>query len=346
MRKKKQLKILFVIILWIFSFMWGANQKNMVFIEGGSFEMGDVFNEGRENEKPVHRVTLTGFYLGKHEVTVKEFKEFIKETGYITNAERSISSRLEKEYREKFKSEKLTAKEKKELFVELLSIMGGCYCFNPETKKWEMKPDANWKKPYFKQSNKDPVTCVSWQDAINYCNWLSEKEKLPRAYDSKTGELLDKNGKTTTDINLVKGYRLPTEAEWEYAAREKGEKKRFGNGKDIARSSEINFDATQTNFPFLKKGIFRKKTTPVGSFKPNSLGLYDMSGNVWEWCCDYMGGYEKEEKSNPIRTIGSERVARGGRWSSFSLELRVNARFSWVPANRCNNIGFRIARSK
>ncbi len=346
MHKKKQLKLLLVIILCIFSFMWGDNQKNMVFIEGGSFEMGDVFNEGRENEKHVHRVTLTGFYLGKYEVTVKEFKEFIKETGYITNAEKSISKSLEKEYLEKFASDKLTIKEKKELSIELHSITGSCWCFNIETKKWETKLDANWKNPYFKQSDKDPVTCMSWLDAINYCNWLSEKEKLPKAYDSKTGELLDKNGKPTTDITRVKGYRLPTEAEWEYAAREKGKKKRFGNGKDIARSSEINFDATQTKFLFLKKGIFRKKTTPVGSFKTNSLGLYDMSGNVWEWCCDYMGGYDKEKKSNPIKTTGSERVARGGRWSSISLELRTTARFSWTPANRCNNIGFRIARSK
>jgi formylglycine-generating enzyme required for sulfatase activity len=190
---------------------------------------------------------------------------------------------------------------------------------------------------------------VSWTDAANYCNWLSTREGLPVAYDVQTGDLLDGQGRSTTDVTKVRGYRLPTEAEWEYAARERGRKVRFGNGQDVARPTEINFNAAEGEFAFAEKGTLRGKTVPVGSFKPNSLGLYDMSGNVWEWCSDFMGRYTEQPQTDPYQRqglMGPRRAARGGPWAGNASHARVSVRLGWVAEDRCNNIGFRIARSK
>ncbi len=181
-----------------------------------------------------------------------------------------------------------------------------------------------------------PVIYVSWWDAIAYCNWLSEKEKLPKAYDSN-GNLLDKDRRVTTDITKVLGYRLPTEAEWEYAARG-GNKSR---GYQYAGSSTIGdvawYDSNSGG-----------KTQEVGKKAPNELGLYDMSGNVWEWCSDWWdsGYYSKSPTTNPYNsTAGSIRVKRGGGWGISATYSRVALRSNNSPTRAYFNLGFRIART-
>jgi formylglycine-generating enzyme required for sulfatase activity len=323
--------------------------NDLVLVKGGFFEMGDVFNEGKDDEKPVHKVTLSDFYICKYEVTVGDFKKFANETGYITNGEKPVDKQKQDELVQKvmplFKEEEKNKETIKKLFNEILSF-GGMSYWDCDKSTWGMNTTFIWKGPGFEQSDDDPVVCLSWNDAAHYCNWLSKKENLAPAYKTETGELLDKDGNETTDITKVRGYRLPTEAEWEYAARERGKKVRFGNGKDVASSDEICFDANRGDFLYLKKGEFRRKTVPVGSFKPNSLGLYDMSGNSWEWCCDYYGEYEKKSVKDPFRSEGFRRVIRGGRWGANASGIRVFARDKYQALNRCNNSGFRIAKSK
>ncbi len=144
-----------------------------------------------------------------------------------------------------------------------------------------------------------------------------------------------------------KKYRLPTEAEWEYAARERGKNVRFGNGKDIADPAEINFNGDKAYRTFYSiAGIVQEKTTPVGSFKPNGLGLYDMSGNVLEWCSDWYGTYETNVGPNPQGAAkGSYHVKRGGGWSYTPQRCRVSFRNGGTPSIHYNYIGFRVILS-
>jgi sulfatase modifying factor 1 len=296
-----------------------VENENMVLIEGGIFQMGDIFDEGNENEKPIHKVKVSDFYMSKYEVTVGEFRDFTIATGYKTSAEDR-----------KFKT--------------------GAACWNTEKLVWEHKDDASWQKPYTEQTERNPVVCVSWYDALNYLNWISESNSIPKAYDFTTGKvlLIDENGKHTEDIQRVRGYRLPTEAEWEYAARAGGKKKRFGNGSNNAKSNEINYNARRGKNNYSNQGIFRKQTMPVGSYAPNDLGLYDMSGNVWEWVYDSIGQYPSysEVTINPYNSTEKGRITKGGRWGGPADELRVSCRISWHPASRCNNAGFRIVKSR
>ena len=180
-----------------------------------------------------------------------------------------------------------------------------------------------------------PVDNVTWFDAIKYCNTLSRKENLAIAYNENTGDLLDLNGNVTTDITQVKGYRLPIEAEWEYA--EKGGNK----SRDYKYSGSNNIDEVAWY-----KGS--KKTHEVGLKKANELGLYDMSGNVWEWCTDWYGRYKLSSLTNPYILYNSayQRVLRGGSWLDNGCYARVSFRYSKIPSSSDNSLGFRIVRNK
>ena len=164
-----------------------------------------------------------------------------------------------------------------------------------------------------------PVVHVSWNDAVEYCRWLSEK----------TG----------------KSYRLPTEAEWEYACRA-GSRTSFNTGENLT-TNQANYDG---NYPYNNnpKGVYRQNTVAVNSFAPNAWGLYNMHGNVWEWCSDlFAGTYYDECKaqgtvSNPQGpATGSFRVIRGGCWFNIAEICRSAIRFVNTPDYRNRTVGFR-----
>jgi formylglycine-generating enzyme required for sulfatase activity len=174
------------------------------------------------------------------------------------------------------------------------------------------------------KGNKTPVKNVSWYEAVEYCNRLSMKEgKNPVYTINGTKVTWDKNGD---------GYRLPTEAEWEYAAR--------GADKtnDYLYSGTNNADEVAWF-----KDNSNNKTHTVKDKKANELGLYDMSGNVWEWCWDWFGAYKDEEQRDPVGpATGSYRVVRGGAFdSNVSVVLSAN-RASYEPESKFSVLGFRI----
>jgi|GEM_PF-976493 len=173
-----------------------------------------------------------------------------------------------------------------------------------------------------------PVIWISWWNAIAYCNWLSEKEELPKAYDNNW-DFLDKDGIVTTDITKVLGYRLPTEAEWEYAARGGNKSK----GYKYSGSDNVDDIAWYS----LNSG---NKTQEVGKKAPNELGIYDMSGNVKEWCSDLYGDYSGSAQTNP--GIG---VSRGGSWANNEILARVADRLTQWRGNILDSVGFRITRT-
>jgi len=177
-------------------------------------------------------------------------------------------------------------------------------------------------KPAFCKLIRVPATKVSWYDAVKYCNRRSRAERLNPCYT-----IDGKNIKCDFQEN---GYRLPTEAEWEYAARERGRKVRLGNGKNIANPAEINFDGSSPlKQSYSVVGVYRNKSIAVGQFAPNALGLYDMSGNVAEWCWDWYGKkyYDNSPLKNPQGVFSSpHRVLRGGSWFSSAVDLQAASR--------------------
>jgi formylglycine-generating enzyme required for sulfatase activity len=259
---------------------------NMVRINGGTFTMGSPANEPeRDDDEVQHRVTVSSFYMGKYEVTQKEYQE----------------------------------------------VMGT----NPS---------------YFKGDNL-PVEQVSWYDAVEYCNKRSQREGLTPAYtidknqrDPNNFHKFDDEKWTVTWNKTANGYRLPTEAEWEYACRA-GTTTPFSTGNNIT-TNQANYCG---NGPYNNnaKGTYRKKTTEVGSFKPNAWSLYDMHGNVSEWCWDWYGDYSSGSQIDPVGVLsGSIRVARGGSWTSHGQVLRSADRAGDAPSFRYDgNIGFRLVRS-
>ncbi len=200
-----------------------------------------------------------------------------------------------------------------------------------------------------------PVINVNWFEAVEYCIWLNDYLGYEQVYT--------KEGLKVTADWSKNGFRLPTEAEWEYAAREGGRDVLFGNGKNVARAEEINFNAAHiyntrgTSKEIVEMGEHRGRTTPVKTFPPNQLGLYDMSGNVYDWCWDkYLDDdnnpseYYQQSKgsTDPTGPEGgneeSFRVVKGGSWYANGIACRGAYRLRGRPIDQDNDDGFRVAR--
>ena len=190
-----------------------------------------------------------------------------------------------------------------------------------------------------------PVENVSWLDAVKYCNARSRQENLTPVYTI--------SGNKVTWNTDADGYRLPTEAEWEYACRA-GTTTPFNTENSIS-ANEANYYG---HYPYeieenyfsqgnltTKPGIYRGETLKVGSFKPNKLGLYDMHGNVAEWCWDIYAPYDLSAVENPAGpSEGTRRVNRGGAWNDFAKNMRSAYRAATPQENSSFNLGFRLAR--
>ncbi len=169
---------------------------------------------------------------------------------------------------------------------------------------------------------------ITWEDAITYCNKLSQLEGRPAYYSDDRATI---NGGT--------GYRLPTEAEWEYACRA-GRTEAYSFGADAERLGDFAWHDKNA------WDIGEKYAHAVGRKKPNGFGLFDMHGNVWEWCWDLYGEYGDGSLDDPVGAVsGSDRVNRGGSWSSEPRDCRSAIRFGFDPSNRSSNLGFRVASS-
>jgi formylglycine-generating enzyme required for sulfatase activity len=190
------------------------------------------------------------------------------------------------------------------------------------------QPQFNWANPGFVQTEQHPVINVTWDDARAFCQWLTKQEGH--------------------------GYRLPTEAEWEYACRA-GTTTRYPSGTepDCLAAVAHGFDAAGKEFAHVQDLMIPQPgkntfTTAVAQLKPNAFGLYDMLGNAWEWCADWHSEayYAQSPLDNPTGPPdGDVRVRRGGAWNSFPLYLRASFRNWNAPLSRCVNLGFRVVRN-
>ena len=196
----------------------------------------------------------------------------------------------------------------------------GCAVWNGE--KWAFDSTKSWKRPGFEQDDRHPVVCVSWNDAQEFTRWLAkESEKV---------------------------YRLPTEAEWEYAARSGGKLERYAGFSDAGRLAKYaNFCDANCEMEWKSAGQDDgyRYTSPVGGYLPNDLGLYDMTGNVWQWCGDWYNEkyYGDSLRNNPKGpSSGSILVLRGGGWSDDPARVRASIRNRSGSGVRINHLGFRL----
>jgi formylglycine-generating enzyme len=274
----------------------------MVVIPAGSFMMGSTeaerqwaVGQGAAQEwvdwgKPQHRVAIPEpFAVGKYEVTVGQFRAFVQATGH--------------------------------------DLSGGCWGWTGD--EWKNNASLNWHAPGFKQTDRDPVVCVSWDDAKSYIEWLGEKTRHR--------------------------YDLLSEAEWEYAARAKTTTMRpWGDDRDnktgcaYANGADLTAKEKFSDWRTMDCRDGQVYTAAVGSYSANTFMLHDMIGNVWEWVEDcWNDSYQGAPSDGSAWTSGDcgRRVLRGGSWSRLSAYLRSAFRNWYLSDLRYYNLGFRVART-
>ena len=272
----------------------------MALIPAGSFQMGDSFNEGVSEERPMHTVSVSAFYMDKYEVT-------------------------------------------RDLWDEV--------------NTWAIAHGYGISTGLGKAAN-HPVHSVNWYDAVKWCNARSEKEgRVPAYYTDAALTQVYRTESKATYARWDAGFRLPTEAEWEKAARGGATGHRFSwadtdtithSHANYLSGSQYSYDVSPTRsfHPTFNDGV-RPYTSPAGSFAPNGYGLYDMTGNVWEWCGDWFSGYSSGSQTDPRGPAsGSRRVNRGGGWSSNAIGCRTAYRHDLdsLPSSKWEHLGFRCVR--
>lgn len=278
-----------------------------------------------EDELPAHSVRITRpFYMGRNEVTLAEFRGFVEETGYVTDAERDKLREIPSEEnrgRTNIGGWGWSAEDVTEAVGQVDARIG-----------FDRKPSYTWRNAGFEQRDDHPVVNVSWNDANAFCEWLSKKENAT--------------------------YRLPTEAEWEYACRA-GSSSRFSFGDEVSQLTSYGNVAdkkAQEKFPAWETAegddgfVF---TAPVGTFRANAFGLYDMHGNVWEWCGDgYLADFYARTANatapvdDPMGPEGSRfKSIRGGGWFLWPRHCRCSHRSGLPPATPTEYLGFRVVKT-
>ena len=312
-----------------------VSHEGMIRIERGEFLMGAGDKEGRADEYPQHTVNVGGFWMDINEVTNAQFRKFVEATGYVTTAE------IKPDWEEiKKQLPSGTPKPSDELLVASSLVFAPpshSVLLNDVSQWWGWKKGADWRHPQGHGSSiegKDdyPVVHVSWDDAMAYCKWA--------------------------------GKRLPTEAEWEYAARGGKINELYPWGNEPIEEGNPKANSWQGTFPnnnTVWDGFSR--LAPVRSFSPNGYGLYDMAGNVWEWCSDWYDAtyYQKPENqqvenpkgpqrtNDPMQPGVPKRVMRGGSFlcnASYCSGYRVTARMKSSPDTGLEHTGFRCVSDK
>lgn len=316
------------------SIVQGENSlEGMIKIPGGEFMMGASDNEGRPDEYPQHKVRIDAFWMDATEVTNAHFKKFTDATGYITTAERKPDwEELKKQLPVG------TPKPDDSLLVPASLVFtppDHPVSLDDASQWWTWKKGADWKHPQGPKSSiegKDsyPVVQISWDDAMAYCKWS--------------------------------GKRLPTEAEWEWAARAGLNDNKYPWGNENPESGISKANTWQGNFP--DKNAQNDKyynAAPVRSFAPNHYGLYDMAGNVWEWCNDwYRADYYRQIKDqlainpkgpadsyDPMEPTVPKKLVRGGSFlcnASYCKGYRVTSRMKTSPDTGLEHTGFRCVK--
>ena len=279
---------------------------------------------GDSDARPLHKVAITTFRMSQYPITVREFGRFVADTGYQTISE----------------------------------TVDGSYVWDGD--HWEKNVEAFWRKPLFVQSPQHPVTCITWYDAVVFCNWLSIQSGLSPCYlidpnrADSNNHYPENDPRWTIECDFAAdGFRLPTEAEWEFAARGGMHSQGFryagsNDARDVAwfigadRTGKSPIDRREDYGRLLNTGT----TMAVGTKKPNEIGLYDMSGNVREWCWDWYDEnfYHYAPSVDPQGPFaGAFRVNRGGSWQTNNLvDLESTHRNYGGTSSVFTHFGFRV----